>query len=320
MNWPFGLMNFGAWKVIKNGKYDAVVLQSWTNMVWWVAFLACLWFKTDVFFMTDSNILSESSKTVWKKNIKHIFLGNLLFKYSAGFFTSGKANEMFYENYGVPAQKMIHMPFSWGYEKMLEKAEKMLPERSRIRELLGLAKDDFVVLYVGRLSEEKMPLILLEAYQKISAPNKKLWIVGDGPMRKQFTDVIKQYDIKGVTIFGFVPHERTAEFYAASDVLVLPSKAETWGIVVNEAMCFGLPVIASDKVGSVLDLLQDGYNGFVFPVGNVEELSLSIKKIMDFSEEQRRLFSQRSIDIIKKWVSSIKPDEQIITLLKTVKK
>src|SRR5258706_8004886 len=85
LSWPFGLVNFGIWAEIKKGKYDAVVLQSWTNTTWWLAFLACIFFKTRILFMTDSNVSSEQSKPLFKKYVKKIILGNFLFKNADGF-------------------------------------------------------------------------------------------------------------------------------------------------------------------------------------------------------------------------------------------
>jgi len=74
LNWPFGLINFGIWEEIKNGKFDAVSLQSWANLTWWLAFFACLKFDTPILFMTDSNILSVSLKSKWKRKLKEILL------------------------------------------------------------------------------------------------------------------------------------------------------------------------------------------------------------------------------------------------------
>jgi glycosyltransferase involved in cell wall biosynthesis len=229
MNWPFGLMNFGVWRTIKKGNYDAVILQSWTNIVWWLAFLACLRFKTPLFFMTDSNILAEKAISRWKRVLKDNILGKFVFEKSAGFLTSGVANEMFYSYYGVPDKKMARVPFSWGYEKLLEVGAFLRPKRRVLREAFGLTENDFIVLYVGRLSQEKMPLSILEAYATINKPNKKLFMVGDGPMRKDFEQRIKEGNIQGVTMFGFQPHHKIPDFYTAADVLVLASRAETWG-------------------------------------------------------------------------------------------
>lgn len=318
MNWPFGLINFGIWKEIKQGKYDAVVLQSWTNLTWWLAFLACLRYKTPVLFMTDSNVVSESTKSAVKIYIKKILLGNFLFKKASGFLTSGGANEQFYGYYGVPAGKMVRVPFSWGYRDLLKEAEKIKNRREETRRSFGISQNDFVILYVGRLSKEKLPLTILDAYNSIDKPNKKLFLVGDGPMRLEVEQKIKDLKIKNVYLAGFLPRKSTFDFYNMADVFVLPSKAETWGIVVNEAMCFSLPVLVSDRVGAGVDLVKNGYNGFIFKTGDAVSLSEDIKKIILLSPEERLLYGIRSKEIITEWTEKLDGVKQMLKMLEVI--
>ena len=313
--WPGGLVNFGIWKEIKKGKYDAVILQAWTDLTWYLAFWACLKFRTPVLFMTDTN-LWKPTQVKWKEKVKKILLGKILFKSATGFLAAGKANQQLYKHYGVPQEKIVTMPFVWGYEHFLSEAEKLKSKRENIRALLDIKKDDFVLLYVGRLSEEKNISDLLDSYDIIDCKNKRLFIVGDGPLYSQLLSHIKEKNIKGVNITGFRSFEKTSEFYVAADVLVLPSRHEQWAKVVAEAMCFGLPIIASDKVGNVLDLIRDGYNGFIFPAGNIEKLSESIKKIINLPEKTRVFFGERSKETISAWINNANPAEKIIKLLK----
>ena len=91
-------------------------------------------------------------------------------------------------------------------------------------------------------------------------------------------------------------------------------------MVVNEAMCFSLPVIASNKVGAAVDLIQDGYNGFIFPSDNIEKLSDCIKKLISLTSDQRQAFSEKSFKIINKWVNSIDPEQQMLKILDSFSK
>ncbi|MGA2418425.1 MAG: glycosyltransferase [Candidatus Staskawiczbacteria bacterium] len=90
-------------------------------------------------------------------------------------------------------------------------------------------------------------------------------------------------------------------------------------MVINEAMCFGLPIIASDKVGAAVDLVQDGYNGFIFPSENIEKLADCIEKLINLTANQRQIFGGRSFEIINKWVSSVDPEQQMIKTLELLK-
>lgn len=320
LHWPFGLINFGIWEEIKNGKFDAVSLQSWTNLTWWLAFSACLKFDTPILFMTDTNILSVSLKSKWKRKLKKILLGRFLFKRAAGFMTSGTTNEQFYKAYGVPEEKMVRMLFSWGYEGVLAKANKLKPQRENLRASLGIKEKDFILLYVGRLSKEKLLFTLLDAYNQVNCQNKKLFLVGDGPLRSRLEKYAKKLNLKEIYFMGFQPREKVFKFYTIADVFILPSGDETWGIVVNEAMCFGLPIITSNRVGSAVDLVKDGYNGFIFPAGDVGKLTDCIEKLIRLSTKERLLFGQRSIDIIIEWIKKIDQVQQMLKMLKSLRR
>lgn len=89
-------------------------------------------------------------------------------------------------------------------------------------------------------------------------------------------------------------------YYVMADLFVLPSgEGETWGLVVNEAMCFGLPVIVSDRVGCGPDLIRQGENGYVFQVGNIDELAERLEIIFD--EVKMKKFGKKSFEIIKNY-------------------
>ncbi len=320
MRWPFGLINLGIWNEIKKGKFDAVILQAWANLTWWLAFFAYLTYKTPVLLMTDSNISSEPSRPTWKKQLKKILLGRFLFKKAAGFLTSGTANEQFYKSYGVPEEKMVRMPFSWGYEEILAKAKELKPKRENLRSSFGIKENDFVLLYVGRLSKEKSLFTLLDAYNQVSYQNKKLFLVGDGPLRSKLEKCAERLNLKEIYFMGFRPRDEVFKFYTVSDAFVLPSGDETWGIVVNEAMCFGFPIIASNRVGAAVDLVKEGYNGFIFPVGDVEKLTDYIEQLIRLSPKEHLLFGQRSIEIITEWMAKLDPVQQMLKAIKIVKR
>ena len=316
LKWPFGLLNFGVWNEIKMGKYSAVIIQSWTNVTWWVAFIACLVYKTPVLFMTDANVLAESLKPAWKIKLKKIVLGGFLFKQARGFLASGILNGKLYEYYGVPKNKIKLFPFSWGYKEVVEKFEQSRKNRDEERKKMGINEEDFIILYAGRLSSEKMPLIVIDAYAKVKRKNKKLFLVGDGVLKSDAERRIENLKLQGISITGFKPRNQVFEYYNIADVLVLPSKFETWGIVVNEAMCFDLPVITSDMVGAAPDLIDDGQNGFIFKMNNAEDLAEKIEKLMSLSKDEILDFRRKAKKKILSWIDSVNPEDQIIKFIK----
>ena len=122
-------------------------------------------------------------------------------------------------------------------------------------------------------------------------------------------------NVAGVDFFGFQQKESLFNFYNVADVLVMPSKRETWGIVVNEAMCFGLPIITSSKVGAAIDLVKNGLNGFLFESENKKELAEKIELMMNLPREELTLLGINSKKIIMDWVLSYNPSVQLKKLL-----
>ena len=103
-----------------------------------------------------------------------------------------------------------------------------------------------------------------------------------------------------VRFCGFLNQTELPKAYVAADAFVLPSSYEPWGLVVNEAMCFGLPVIVSDRVGAAPDLVHKGSNGYIYPSGDVDALAASLAAVVRDPELCRRM-GRQSKSLISSW-------------------
>ena len=145
-------------------------------------------------------------------------------------------------------------------------------------------------LYVGRLIERKGVEVLLEAFRELD--NCELWLVGDGPLRERITALTAANP--SIRLFGHLDHEAVARLYRQASVVVVPSLYEPWGLVVDEALAHGTPVVATDQVGAADDLINDGVNGLVVPAGSSRALGEAIRLVVAWTAEQRRLGSVHS--------------------------
>src|SRR5262249_55949913 len=144
-------------------------------------------------------------------------------------------------------------------------------------------------------------LDVLEAVNVLKGdPCASVAFVGDGPLRSELTQYAQTHKLHNVHFFGFRNQTEIATCYAMADLLVLPSSYETWGLVVNEGMCFGLPIIASDQVGAAADLVRHGDNGFIYPVADIMALSECLRSVLK-DEIMRGCMGRRSMEIIKNW-------------------
>jgi glycosyltransferase involved in cell wall biosynthesis len=157
-------------------------------------------------------------------------------------------------------------------------------DRDTARRRTGAEPDAFLALFVGRLEREKGLRVLFDAWRRAGIEHGVLALAGEGPVRSETG-----------TFLARVPPEELPALYAAADVLVLPSIAtatfrEPWGLVVNEAMLQGTPVIASDAVGAVAGgLVRDGRNGLVFAQGDADALAARLSALAGNPELVTRL-------------------------------
>jgi len=315
LKWPFGLMNFGIWPELRKERPHAVVLMSWMNPTWWLAVLASLRYKVPYFYLTDSNVQTEPDKPTLIAWAKKLVLGKYLFKKAAGFLCAGETNRRMYQYFGVPDEKLVPFAFSWGYQNLRRVSEDLKIKKSELREELGIPPDDLVLLYCGRLSAEKSPELLLEAFKGIDRTGKSLLYVGDGMLKTSMMKYAKIHGIDSVHFFGFQDREQIPKYYAVSDALVLPSQREATGGVVNEAMAFGLPVIISDQVGFGVDFVFPESNGYIFPVNDSSQLGQCILKLSNLSNDQRERMGHKSQSIMDAWLARNLPENLVKYLL-----
>lgn len=296
-----GLANFGIWKELRRERPDVVVVMSWMNPTWWLTFFACLRFGIPMMFMTDANFYAEQLKGHWRSLLKRILLGSFLFPATSGFLCAGSANRRLYTDFGVPETKLVPFAYSWGYDILMEESKRLQSQKLEFRKEYGLPEDAVVVLYTGRLSPEKGSMELLEAYKMVAHPNKALVLVGDGQLRNRMQDIASRNGLDSVYFMGFQSRKDIGKFYALADILVLPSQRETWGLVVNEALCYSLPVVVSDQVGAGADLVIPDENGHIFPVGEVSTLADQITNLIYLPGDDLLAMGETSRSLMEEW-------------------
>jgi glycosyltransferase involved in cell wall biosynthesis len=133
--------------------------------------------------------------------------------------------------------------------------------------------DETLLIYVGRLSDEKQIDHIRPVLESI--PNTRLVVVGDGPARPYLEQHFAGLPVK---FMGYMRGERLSQAYASADIFVFPSRLETFGLVVVEAMAASLPVVAS-RVGGVTDVVEEGKTGYTFDSGDINALIDGVRKI-----------------------------------------
>lgn len=260
---------------------ELVVLPGYERPEYW-AMLAVLVLRRKPRAVFCDSTAFDRPRTALKGLAKRLF-----FMACDGFFGYGIRSREYLMSYGVPAKRIFFrcqaaaQPLDYTEEKALATRLSLGPTDAN--------RPHFV--YVGRLSPEKGLDTLLLAMKAILTvlPNATLSLVGAGPMKEELNGMVKALGlVNEVHLLGSMGVEAIAEQYARATALVLPSTSEPWGLVVNEALSTGCPVVVSDRCGCVPELVVEGETGYSFQAGDVAQLQtrlLQIAKEMAVVEE-----------------------------------
>jgi len=286
-------------RYLRRGQFDAVFIHSYATPLSLLAYLGALASGTPVLLRTESERLRP--RHGWTEALKELVL-RPLFAVTAAVLVIGEANRRFYEHYGVSRGRQFLTPYSVDNEYFLAERGLFEPSRQERRRAHGWSDDVVVVGFSGKLIPLKRVDDLIDAVAELQREGLGvgLLVVGDGPSRTALEERARSHQLKWTVFAGFRNQSELAASYVCMDAFVLPSRSETWGLVLNEAMLFGLPIIASSMVGAGEDLIEQGRNGYVVDVGDVQSLSDALRTLAR-SSEMRRSFGQRSHSIVQRY-------------------
>ena len=164
--------------------------------------------------------------------------------------------------------------------------------RAQVRSSWDTEDSTLVVLFVGKFQPIKRPTDILRALAELrrSGVQALAVFVGAGALEQSLRAEAMALGV-AARFEGFKNQSELPRYYVASDVLVLPSESETWGLVVNEAMACGIPAIVSDAVGCAPDLIDEGETGFTFSVGEYVQLAQRLETLAELKEREHDFHS-----------------------------
>ena len=160
-------------------------------------------------------------------------------------------------------------------------------EKHQLRNNLQI-KNRKMVISVGQFIYRKGFDILLSAWGDLDYENQ-LVILGGGEQEEEYKKYIEKCGYKNVFLHGYMPKEKIFQFYCAADLFVLPTREDIWGLVINEAMACGLPVITTDRCIAGLECIQNGINGFIIPTENSKMLHDSMKYVLVDDDRREKM-------------------------------
>jgi glycosyltransferase involved in cell wall biosynthesis len=290
--WP---MNAGIVRELIRQHYDAVLIHGYALATSWLAYFGAWLSHTPVLFRGETRLREQPA---WKRAVKKVGL-RPLFRGTAACLAIGRRSTEFYLAHGVPRSKVFLTPYCVDNDYFTFQGECWRLRRAETRRELDLPEDVPVVLYSGKLTPGKRPMDLVSALTHLSGKVGALF-VGDGSLGATLEAEVRRCGMPYVRFVGFQNQSALPRYYSAADMFALPSASEGFGLVVNEAMCMGLPVLTTPAVAAAADLVREGENGFLFPVGDLETLARRIGQLA--ADPGLRLeMGKRSREIIAGW-------------------
>jgi len=257
-------------------KYETIVVCGYSSPT---AVLAMAWLRLHriPFCMeVDGGLIRRDSK------LKH-FVKKSLVCLANQWLSTGKHTTDYLVHYGAKEENVTHYPFSSLYEKdILEKVPTM-DEKKAYRMMLGI-EENHMILAIGQFIHRKGFDVLMQAAKDLDS-DVGIYIVG-GETTDEYRKLREELGLYNVHFLTFQKKERLALLYKAADLFVLPTREDIWGLVINEALAYGLPTITTDRCVAGLELIENGVNGYVVPVGDAKILAEKIRAVLSADREK----------------------------------
>ena len=273
--------------VKKIKEYDLVLAYDWYLKNALKIQQKCIRYRIPYIVNCDGALSLKEKKAindVPKDLVKRHFIRN-----ASLCFASGNHAAEYFKYYGADECKICYHPFTSLYDEEILKEPLSETEKAKYKKKLGVDKSK-MVLTIGQFIYRKGFDVLLKAWNKELDENYSLVIVGGGEEENQYRQYIADHNLKNVQLVGFKPKEEIFEYYNAADLFVLPTREDIWGLVVNEAMAMGLPVVSTDMCVAAAELIENNINGCIVSVDNCKELRNAMKTMLqvDSNEIARR--------------------------------
>lgn len=279
------LLNRGLGRALLAAKPDAILCGGYNYVASWRA----LWWarnRSAPFFLWSESNLQD----IRKGRALVELLKNEFFRQCNGFVVPGKSAAEYLLSHGIKRETIFTAPNAVDNDLFAKEAAAARAKDNQLR--IDLALPERYFLFAGRLVREKGVFELLSAYSRLDGEMRQeigLVFAGDGPCRTELERQASSISPGLIKFVGFAQREQLAAYYALAEALILPTYSDTWGLVVNEAMACGLPVIVSRLAGSVLDLVTEDWNGKMIQPRDVESLRSALQSVAGCRNESLRM-------------------------------
>lgn len=266
-------------KLLKKQQYDLVFVYDYSTLTAALLMLLCRMKGIPYLINADGAFINNNPV---KGIIKKFFISG-----AVGCLANGQHAKKYFLNYGAKEEKIYNHHFSTLCERDIFTDIIDQERKNVLRKKLNLPEGKLAIS-VGQFIHRKGFDVLIKAWKDVN-PDHHLIIIGGGEKEEELSNLINSLNISNVKLIGFMKKKDLSEYFIASDLFILPTREDIWGLVINEAMSCGLPVITTDMCIAGLELVENYENGFIVNVGNVGVLASRIKEVLSDDEMLKRM-------------------------------
>jgi len=295
-------INFSLFKKLFAFRSDIIVSTGHNSLTSAFALFYAKIFRTPFVLWFEQTLLSEPKKKFLGRFVRGL-AKKIFINFSDAYIVPGSLAKEYLVRNGARDDRIFISPYAIDLEYFTNQVKESALKKEEVKRCLKLNSENKCIVFAGQLIWRKGVFTLLDAYNLLSVEEKKktyLLLLGSGMLEEQIKQYCRENNLENVLMPGYKQQDELIKYFDISDIFVLPSRYDTWGMVVNEAMACGLPVIVTKGVGASGDIVVNGVNGYIVNVDNPQELYLAIKKMLD-DEELTAKMSKKSIEIISSW-------------------
>ncbi len=282
-------LSFEVLKYIEKDKYDIVIMAGYSSITAIIAIIKLRLKKIPFILAVDGAIYEQ--KNIIKESIKKALIST-----AEWYISTGKETDKYLMRFGATPAKIYRAPLSSVKEKEILENKQDKETKQIYKKKMGV-KTELMILSVGQFIHRKGYDILLHAVTRLDM-KITLCLIGGEPT-DEYLQITRNNKFQEIHFCKFSNKEKLSNYYRAADIFVLPTREDIWGLVINEAMAHGLPIVATNKCNSMLEMMRSSDIGYIVDTEDVDQLIIAIKKLLG-NVEDASVKSSNALRLIKK--------------------
>lgn len=281
-------------KYLKQEKPDLVIFYEYSTKTAMLLMQYCIVKKIKYLINCDGAFIDTKNNI--KKYIKSHYIKNAI-----GCLANGKSAKKYFLYYGAKEKNIYFHNFSTLHKRDILESPLKIDEKNKLREELNVSQSKRIFLCVGNYINRKGYDLIIKAAKEFRKENIEFINIGWGDKKEEYQKLIDEYCLDNIILENFKDKETLKKYYDLADIFLFPTREDIWGLVVNEAMARGLPVITTDRCNAGLELVENNINGEIIKTNSYEDLVKAIRKYLEKSDGELYKQGEESIKKIKEY-------------------